>query len=195
MSKLRSDTLTLEHIDPRNGFLVCGLCVEENEILADASYNYRKVNRFVPYRICNYRAPVHPGDLCEFLINGQWTICEFAVPGGIWWEESHKIGCSTTNRRGEKNSEEGNIKRSNSVSKLKWWNDGEKNIRSPNYPGEGWVKGRLPFMTDSDKKRISDYATGTSFWNDGQICVRSAESPGPEWGKGRLPYKRVKLKK
>lgn len=88
------DTVTLEHVDPRNGVLVSGLCNEFNEIFADRSYNCRKSNRFVPYRVCNYPAPINEGDVGEFLIGGEWVVCEFLGPE--WWEESNRIGNANT---------------------------------------------------------------------------------------------------
>jgi hypothetical protein len=88
---------TIEHIDPEKGVLVSGLSVKENLIIADESYNKRKNNRFVPYRVKDYPAPVNFGEIGEFLINGDWLICEFG--GGEWWEESNKIGCSQTSRK------------------------------------------------------------------------------------------------
>lgn len=88
--------LSLEHIDPRNGVLVSGLRNEANEIVADYSYNSRKSNRFVPYRVCDHPAPVTFGDFCEFLIEGEWVVCEFG--GEIWWKETNKIGCNATAR-------------------------------------------------------------------------------------------------
>ena len=86
--------LTLEHIDPRKGALVSGLENEFNEIIADASYNYGKQNRFVPYRVCEYPAPVTYGDIGEFLIEGEWVVCEFG--GKTWKQETKKIGFGAT---------------------------------------------------------------------------------------------------
>jgi hypothetical protein len=94
--------LSIEHIDPRNGVLVSGLENNFNEVIADLSYNSKKVNRFVPYRVCNYPAPVNEGDVGEFLIGaeiatdnpGKWVICEFMVKKGMWWQESNRIGNS-----------------------------------------------------------------------------------------------------
>ena len=88
------ESVTLEHIDPRNGILVSGLCNEYNEILASPEYNARKTNRFVPYRVCGYPAPVTFGDIDEFLIAGDWVVCEFGGPD--WWEESNRVGNSST---------------------------------------------------------------------------------------------------
>ena len=82
--------ISLEHIDPKRGVLVCGFENELNEVVADSSYNSRKVNRFVPYRVCQYSAPTNFGDLGEFLIRGEWVICEFGGPN--WWAESNDIG-------------------------------------------------------------------------------------------------------
>lgn len=98
-SKL-AQSLTLEHIDPRNHRLISGLKNEFNEIVADYSYNSRKTNRFVPYRVCEYSAPTTFGDIGEFLINGQWVICEFG--GKTWWDESNIIGHSQTKPASDK---------------------------------------------------------------------------------------------
>jgi hypothetical protein len=98
--------LTLEHIDPCNGVLVSGLRNQFNEVLADDSYNYRKTNRFVPYRVCEYPAPVTFGDIGEFLISGEWVVCEFG--GDAWWAESNRIGNSQVQKpfSGKKRTEE-----------------------------------------------------------------------------------------
>jgi len=102
------NNLSVEHIDPRNGVLVSGLENEFNEVIADLSYNSRKVNRFVPYRVCEYPAPTNEGDVGEFLIGGEWVFCEFMVEGGTWWQESNRIGnCQVNGGRvgGPKNLE------------------------------------------------------------------------------------------
>ena len=82
--------VNLEHIDPRKSKFVCGLKNDYNEIIADESYNKSKNNRFVPYRVCDYPAPVTFGDVGEFLIDGEWVICEFGGPK--WQAESNRIG-------------------------------------------------------------------------------------------------------
>ena len=86
--------LTLEHIDPRTSDHICGLENEFNEVIADSAYNNRKNNRFVPYRICDHPAPTTFGDTAEFLIEGEWKICEFG--GEEWWNESTRIGCHSS---------------------------------------------------------------------------------------------------
>ena len=82
----------VEHIDPKKHHLVCGLENDCNEILADRTYNARKTNRFVPYRVNSLPAPVTFGDLAEFLIDGSWTFTEFG--GDAWWAETNRIGCA-----------------------------------------------------------------------------------------------------
>jgi hypothetical protein len=82
--------LSLDHIDPRKGVLISGLENDFNEVITDRSYNSRKSNRFVPYRVCGYPAPVTFGDIGEFLIEEEWVVCEFG--GEIWWAESNRIG-------------------------------------------------------------------------------------------------------
>jgi hypothetical protein len=95
-----SEDLVVEHIDPLwpdgNKYqLICGLDIKENTSLQDHSYNIRKTNRFVPYRVVNWLA-VHqePGDWGIFLIDGEWKLTRFM--GAEWWAESNKIGCSHT---------------------------------------------------------------------------------------------------
>ena len=83
---------SLEHIDPQKSKHICGLRNEFNEVLADLTYNKRKSNRFVPYRICEHPAPVWFGNVGEFLINDEWIVCEFG--GETWWKESNRIGNS-----------------------------------------------------------------------------------------------------
>ena len=97
--------INLEHIDPKKSKWVSGLENDFNEILADESYNKSKNNRFVPYRVGDYPAPVNSGDLGEFLINGEWVVCEFNVKEGIWWKESNRIGNAQVEggRRGSQN--------------------------------------------------------------------------------------------
>ena len=82
--------VNLEHIDPKKSKFVSGLENEYNEIIADESYNKSKNNRFVPYRVCDYPAPVTFGDVGEFLIEGEWVVCKFGGPE--WWAESNRIG-------------------------------------------------------------------------------------------------------
>ena len=82
--------VNLEHIDPRKSKFVSGLENDYNEIIADESYNKSKNNRFVPYRVCDYPAPVTFGDVGEFLIENEWVVCEFG--GTEWWAESNRIG-------------------------------------------------------------------------------------------------------
>ena len=81
--------LTLEHIDPKDHQLVCGLKNKQNEIIADASYNYSKSNLFLPYRCRDHPPPINKGDLCEFLIQGEWQVTEFL--GEWWWHEANKF--------------------------------------------------------------------------------------------------------
>lgn len=92
MPKPTVNDLTLEHIDPKSHSLVCGLSNEHNEVMADASYNYSKVNLFLPYRCRDHPPPVNKGDLCEFLIQGEWQVTEFL--GDWWWHEANKFADS-----------------------------------------------------------------------------------------------------
>jgi hypothetical protein len=118
--------LTLEHIDPLNGLhkLVCGLRNEFNEILAEDKYNYRKTDRFVPYRVCDCLAPVTFGDEGEFLINGEWLICEFGGPE--WWAESNRLGNSQVQKPFSGRTHTNVWKRNNSEFHIENWKTRDK---------------------------------------------------------------------
>lgn len=65
----------------------------------------------------------------------------------------------------------------------KSWNNGKKEVKCIECPGEGWVLGGL-------SKNIPK---GTKWWNDGQINKRSVECPGKDFVPGRMslrPYNR-----
>jgi hypothetical protein len=126
--------VTLEHIDPRNGVLVCGLCNEFNEIFANFLYNSRKNNRFVPYRVCDFPAPVTFGDVGEFLIDEEWTVCEFGGPE--WWEESNKIG--NANTKGGSRHTEAQVKARS-----------ENGKKSPGNPHTF-----VPYLSENGKKNV-----------------------------------------
>jgi len=44
--------------------------------------------------------------------------------------------------RGKTQSKEAKEIRSKAISLLKWYNNGEKNVRTKKHPGEGWIPGR-----------------------------------------------------
>jgi hypothetical protein len=116
--------LTIEHIDPRKGVLVSGLENEFNEVIADSSYNYRKTNRFVPYRVCDYCAPVTFGDIGEFLIKGEWKVCEFG--GEEWWQESNRIGNSQVQKPFQGKTRTQEWKDNNSALHIENWKTRDK---------------------------------------------------------------------
>lgn len=62
-----------------------------------------------------------------------------------------------------------------------WWTDGQKNKRSFNSPGQGWIKGRT--VSGTGPKVGSKIGV---FWNNGYVNVRSDVQPGPEWTRGRF---------
>jgi hypothetical protein len=88
------NSLSLEHIDPLRHHLICGLKNDHNEIVADLNYNKSKNNRFVPYRVLTLPPPVTFGDMGEFLIKGQWVVCEFG--GEAWKKECRRVGFNST---------------------------------------------------------------------------------------------------
>ena len=83
--------LSVEHVDPLTHSLVSGLKNHLNEVVATVSYNARKQNRFVPYRVKDHHPPLTFGDTAEFLVENRWVVCEFG--GDVWWAESSRLGC------------------------------------------------------------------------------------------------------
>jgi len=179
---------TVEHIDPRNGVLISGLENRFNEILASGSYNSKKINRFVPYRVCNYPSPVNEGDTGEFLIGadiktdtpGEWVVCEFMVKGSIWWYESNKIG------NGHVHSEEWKVNNSK-IQRESWKTRDKSQIQSlgkgdhKRNPGPGQ---RASCLTGHPHKRKhwdkdlfdeveSAYLNRTSYhWGRKELCEK-----------------------
>ena len=86
--------LNLDHIDPLSHHLICGLDKEVNVIIVEEVYNKHKKDRFIPYRVQEYPAPRIFGDMAEFLINNEWTVCEFG--GSEWRKECRRVGFSST---------------------------------------------------------------------------------------------------
>ena len=177
--------LSVDHIDPRweegrNYQLVCGLDCESNLLLVELSYNAAKQNKFVPYRIDVFPAPIKFGDTGEFLIDGNWTVCEF---GGVEWQtESRLIGCGSTQNRvwvsdpdyhmecslkgfagklpdmgytfATNGCHTSGLQSERTKGKLGWWNpELKKQKRSTHSPGEGWVRGY-------DPERVYDHMSG-----------------------------------
>lgn len=108
--------------------------------------------------------------------------------------------------KGKKHGKRTKEKRSQTMSKLKWWNDGIVEIRNKECPGEGWIKGRL-FSTKGlhhwspeKRKRISEMqkgkqagennpAFGRHWWNNGVEQKYQRECPGEGWVLGFLSIK------
>lgn len=69
---------------------------------------------------------------------------------------------------------------------LPFWNNGLIQTRSKDCPGEGWVRGKLPFS--NDHKDNIRRTMKTLFWwvnRKGEV-TRSEQCPGPEWIRGRV---------
>lgn len=66
---------------------------------------------------------------------------------------------------GQKQTEETKLKRKESMSKLKWWNNGLENVRAVQCP-EGFVAGRVNFKPSNDSKTKSSHR-GTKWFTNG----------------------------
>jgi hypothetical protein len=64
---------------------------------------------------------------------------------------------------------------------MKWWNDGSKNIRSKDCPGEGWNLGSIGNRGQR----------GNRCWNNGTRTIRAFVCPGPEWNLGMIKNTKI----
>ena len=148
--------LSVEHVDPITHSSVCGLKNSFNEVVATVSYNARKQNRFVPYKVNTHPAPTTFGDIAEFLVENSWVVCEFG--GAEWWNESSRLGCGVnsgndfertpeTRKMLSERAKAWNKTPAAAAARLKggsqpWWVNSEgKTCRGEN-PGVGWKRGR-----------------------------------------------------
>lgn len=76
------------------------------------------------------------------------------------------------------------------IKKLIWWNNGIKNIRSIECPGDGYVKGRLSNMYSEEYKiKMSEKNKGLRWYNNGIKEIFVKENPGNGYILGRIKKK------
>jgi len=94
--------------------------------------------------------------------------------------------------------------------KCPWWTKDGEDVRSWQYPGEGWSRGRsrtsevgsLPYWNNGDINKRSAECPGEGWkpglmevwWTDGVNDVKTSECPGEGWKRGR-PNSRVNTQK
>ena len=96
----------------------------------------------------------------------------FTVPQ----ERRDKISKTLT---GQVQSEETKLKRKESISKLKWWNNGIENIRAIECP-DGYVAGRINFNPTAESKAKSSHK-GTKWFTNGKENRMAYECPEGFW--------------
>ena len=96
----------------------------------------------------------------------------FTVPQ----ERRDKISQTLT---GRVQSEKTKLKRKESISKLKWWNNGSENIRAVQCP-EGFVAGRVNFKPSSESRSKSSHK-GTKWFTNGTDNRMAYECPEGFW--------------
>jgi len=74
-------------------------------------------------------------------------------------------------------------KSSKTMSKLKWFNNGIRNCRKQEHPGDGWIEGRIKGYKCPNK---SKQLAGLYWWTDGKNNKRSKDSPGLDWYRGMV---------
>ena len=79
---------------------------------------------------------------------------------------------------GRKQSEETKQKRKESLSNLKWYNNGIESIRSEICP-DGYVEGRLSYMTEEMKSKCSQ--KGKHWYTNGVVNTMAVECPEGFW--------------
>ena len=80
---------------------------------------------------------------------------------------------------GKKQSDETKLKRKETLSKLKWWNNGIKNVRAEECP-EGYVAGRINFTPSEESKAKSSHK-GTKWFTNGKENRMAYECPEGFW--------------
>ena len=80
---------------------------------------------------------------------------------------------------GKKQSEETKLKRKESMSQLKWWNNGIDCIRAKECP-EGYVAGRINFEPSQESKAKSSHK-GTKWFTNGRENKMAYECPEGFW--------------
>lgn len=80
---------------------------------------------------------------------------------------------------GQVQSEDTKLKRKESMSKLKWWNNGVENVRASQCP-EGFVAGRINFKPSSESKAKSSHK-GTKWFTNGVENRMAYECPEGFW--------------
>jgi hypothetical protein len=81
----------------------------------------------------------------------------------------------------------------NHVYGMKWWNNGTKNQRSTNCPGEEWKRGKLQNSTGY-KRGKNNHNFGKKWWNNGNDEIFAKEAPYG-WVKGRIRYEYLSEKR
>lgn len=88
---------------------------------------------------------------------------------------------------GSKNPEHSErMKRKFQENKMLWWNDGTKQMRSPDCPGDNWIRGRI--NNGNLKKTLKEKFQNHKmlWWNNGIENTRSPECPGENWVSGKI---------
>jgi len=158
--------LEFDHIDPeyppyswrkgcKNYQLVCGWKCLQNLCELTASENTKKCDAFVPYRINKYEAPKKPGDFCEFLVDGDWVLCEFM--GSEWWFQASEIGYGKI-INGRKNSRTAKAREATRkrCKGSRMANDGTRNVRL--HPGEPLPEGSFYGMLKSETRNHGSFS-------------------------------------
>lgn len=91
-------------------------------------------------------------------------------------ESKDKISKSLT---GQKQSEETKQKRKDSMSRLKWWNNGIECIRATECP-DGYIAGRINFEPSKESKAKSSHK-GTKWFTNGKENKMAYECPEGFW--------------
>ena len=170
----------------------CRVCLsEETEArrvakIAAAHRGRKQSKETVEKRITKLKGKKHSEESRRNMSEGQKKRDPATFARGFTVPQERRDRISKT-LTGQVQSEETKLKRKESMSKLKWWNNGIENIRAVACP-EGYVAGRINFTPSEESKAKSSHK-GTKWFTNGKENKMAYECPEGFW-----PGKTLKIK-
>jgi len=114
-------------------------------------------------------------------------------PKKPWLKDSTKVD----------NIKQGNLKGGKKTGSMPWWNNGVRDTKSIECPGEGWISGMMPkghYWNNGMEQKVSNQSPGSDWvrgglnrtvngrewWNNGTEQRMVFEQPAADWNRGKL---------